>query len=281
MPGNLIHSCSRYAVPPSATHAALIARVEAMLTLDDELRGTGHVINKEDGLYETEVLTGIAVWQILYEDHHGFSRDTQRLFQIAMDTSVPTSVSSLEGVGAVGELGPWVVGGARSVDDCEMWLALLREYLTTYRGDAEGFLSECCQAFPDFVFSKNFPDCFRTIDGDLSDFIEVIVSALISLARDMPECMNQPTAFECMRIFSAMSGFETSMEGNASRKVDLTFNFAGKDGLLKIVCEPHIKLHCSARAGDTEHYFHRIYFSTAEHAEFKGKTLIGHIGKHL
>lgn len=281
MPGNLIHSCGRYAAPPSSTLAVLIARIEALLVLDAELRDTGHVINKEDELYEAEVLPGIAVWQILYEHDHGFGRDVQRLFQIALDTSVTKSMSSLEGGGAVGELGPWDAGGARSVDDCGTWIVLLREHLKTYRGNAEGFFPECRLVFPDFVFSEKFPNCFDTFNGDLSDFIEVIVSALISLARDMPECMEQPTTYECMKAFSAMSGFETSMEGNAIRKDALTFRFAGKDGLLQILCEPHIKLHCSARAGDTEYYFHRIYFSTANHAEFEGKTFIGHIGEHL
>jgi hypothetical protein len=281
MPGNLIHSCGRYSAPPGSTLAALIARIEALLVLDAELRDTGHPINKEDGLYEAEVLTGIAVWKILYEPDHGFSRDMQLLFQITLDSSVPTSMASLEMVGAVGELGPWVEDRARSVDDCGTWIMLLRDHLKTYRGNTEGFFSECRLAFPDFVFSNRFPDCFGTFKGDLSNFIEVIVSALVSLARDMPECMTQPTTQACMRVFSVMAGFETSMEGNAGRKDALTFRFAGKDGFLQILCEPHIKLHRSARAGDTEYYFHRIYFSTAGHAEFEGKTLIGHIGEHL
>jgi hypothetical protein len=42
-----------------------------------------------------------------------------------------------------------------------------------------------------------------------------------------------------------------------------------------------MKLGRSARAGTSEYYFHRIYFSSAEHAEFEGKMLIGHIGEHL
>lgn len=281
MPGSLIHSLGRYAQAPGATLEALIARFETLVLLDSELRDAGNAIHKEAGLYEAEVLTGLAVWQILYEVREGIGRDMQRLLQLAMDTAVLTTLATLEEVGVVGELGPWAENEARSIDTFGAWIALQREQLKVYRGDADGFFPECRQAFPDFVFSNQFPDCFSTFKGNLSDFVAEIVSALISLANDMPECMRQPTTYECMKAFTAVSGYETSMEGNAERKDALTFEFRVKDGNLRILCEPHIKLDRSARSGDTEYYFHRIYFSTAGLAEFEGKTLIGHIGEHL
>lgn len=281
MSASLIHSLGRYAPPPGATLEALIARLETMLVLDGELRDVGYAIYKDDGLYEAEVLPSLAVWQILYEGHDGIGRDMQRLLQLAVDTAVTTTLTALERIGAVGELGPWAEDGARSVDALDTYIALLREHLKAYHGDANGFFGECRQAFPDFVFSKKFPDCFGTFKGGLNDFIAEIVSALVSLSDDMPECLKQPTTPECMKAFTAISGYGTSMEGNADRKDALTFEFTGKNGTFRFLCEPHIKLHRSALTGDTEYYFHRIYFSTAEHAEFKGKTLIGHIGEHL
>ena len=281
MPANLIHSVGKYSSPPGATPKALVGRIEALLVLDRELREAGYAIHKEDGLYEANVLPGLAFWQILYESPPGISRDMQRLLMLAVDTMVTTTVTELEALGAVGELGPWAEDTVRSINALEKWTETLREQLKTYKGDREGFLLECRQAFPDFVFSKRFPDCLGTFKGDLNDFVAVIVSALESLADDMPECMEQPNTQACMKAFSAKSGYETSMEGNADRKDALTFQFASKDGEIRILCEPHIKLHCSARAGDSEYYFHRIYFSSAEHAEFEGKTLIGHIGEHL
>jgi hypothetical protein len=203
------------------------------------------------------------------------------LLQLAIDRAVSATLAELEALGTVGELGPWAEQRPPSINTLNQWIAVVREQLKAYRGDHDGFFLECSLAFPDWVFSKRFPDCLDTFNGELNDFIPVIVSALISLADDMPECMKQPTTHECMKAFTARSGFVTSMEGNVDRKDALTFQFAGDDGTVKVLCEPHIKLHCSARAGDTEYYYHRIYFSTAEHAEFKGKTLIGHIGEHL
>lgn len=248
---------------------------------DDELRKAGYTIHKEEDLYYAEVLPGIALYQILFECFDGIGRDMQLLLQLAIDRTVPTTIAELEALGAVGEVGPWVEKGARSINTLDRWIAVVREQLKAYQGDRDGFLLECREAFPDFIFSKRFPDCLGTFKGNLNDFVSVIVSALVSLADDMSECMKQPTTQACMKAFTAMSGYETSMEGDADRKEALTFQFAGRDGTIRVLCEPHIKLHCSARAGDAEYYFHRIYFSSAEHAEFGGKTLIGHIGEHL
>lgn len=281
MPASLIHSLGRYDPPQSATPDALVGRLDALLALDRELRDAGFAIHKEDGLYETDVLPGLPLWQVLYESPESIGRDMQRLLMVTVDTMVTTTLAELEALGAVGELGPWAEDRARSINALKPWIDVLREQLIMYQGDSDGFLMECRQAFPDFVFSKRFPDCLGTFKGNLDDFIAVVVSALVSLAKDMPECMKQPTTQACMKAFTAMSGYETSMEGDADRKDTLTFQFEGKDGTIRILCEPHIKLHCSSRAGDTEYYFHRIYFSSAEHSEFRGKTLIGHIGEHL
>lgn len=281
MPASLIHSLQRYESPSGATPELLLERLEALLELDRELREAGYSIQKEDGLYEADVLPGLALWQILFEDAPGIGRDMQRLLMLAVDTAVTTSLAELDALGAIGELGPWGEDGARSINSFKRWVQALREQLKTFRGDREGFFLECCQAFPDFVFSKCFPDCLGTFKGELNDFVAEVVSALVALAEDMPECMKQPSTYECMKAFSAKSGYETSMEGNAKRKDALTFQFAGKDGTVRILCEPHIKLGRSARAGSTEFYFHRIYFSSANHSDFEGKMLIGHIGEHL
>lgn len=259
----------------------MVSRFEVLLLLDSKLRDAGYVVHKDEQLYEAEVLPGLALWKVLYEEFDGIGRDMKRLLQLAFDTAVSTTMQTLETLGAVGELGPWAEDTTRSINALDTWVALLREQLKSYRGDRTGFFQECRQAFPDFVFSEVFPECLGTFKGDLNDFVVQIVSALTSLANDMPKCMTQRTTYECMQAFSAMSHYETSMEGNATRKEALTFQFTGKNGLVRILCEPHIKLSRSDRAGDTEYYFHRIYFSSAEHAEFQSKTLIGHIGKHL
>lgn len=281
MPASLIHSLRRYNPPPGATLEELVGRLEALLVLDGDLREAGYEIRKDKDLYYAEVLPDIALYQILFESREHIGRDMRLLLQLAIDRIPSTTLAELEELGAVGELGPWAEDGARSINALDRWISVVREQLKTYQGDRDGFFLECRLAFPNFIFSKRFPDCLGTFKGDLNDFVAVIVPALISLADDMPKCMEQPNTQACMRAFTAMSGYETSMEGDSDRKSALTFQFACKDGTIPILCEPHIKLHCSARAGDTEFYFHRIYFSSAEHAEFKGKTLIGHIGEHL
>ena len=281
MPASLIHSLNRYDPPIGATPEALVHRFEELLLLDGELRQGGYDIHKDENLYYAEVLPNIALYQLLFENQGYLSRDMQLQLQLALDRSMSKTLADLERRGAVGELGPWAEDGARSINALDQWVATLHEQLKKYNGDRESFFLECRLAFQDLVFSKNFPNCLGSFKGDLNDFFPVIVSALISLSKYMPKCMEHTTTQECMKAFSAMSGYETSMEGDASRKDALTFQFAGKDGTVRIVCEPHMKLNDSACPGDSEHYFHRIYFSSTQHPEFKGKILIGHIGKHL
>lgn len=281
MPAKPIHTCARYNAPSDATLKVLLESLENVLVLESRLRETGNTVHKEDGLYEVEVLPNFPLWKLLYDEHAGVERDKRLLLQLAIDQSVPTTLGSFEEQGGVAELGPWGRGQVRSIDEFGDWIALLRDQLKAWRGRPDIFYAESCLAFPNFVFSNRFPDCLETFKGNFEDFISEIVSALIFLADDMPTCMAQPTTRECMKAFSAISGYETSMEGNAKRKSALTFEFKNEDRTLKILCEPHIKLHRSAQPGDTEYYSHRIYFSSTEHAEFPTKFLIGHIGEHL
>ncbi len=281
MPAKPIHTCARYKGPLGVTLEVLLESLENVLTLQSKLREAGSTIYKEGDLYDVEVLPNFPLWTILYDEYAGVERDKQRLLQLTIDQSVPTALGSLEEQGGVAELGPWGRGQTRSIDKFEDWMALLRNQLKMWRGRPDIFYTESCQAFPEFVFSNSFPDCLKTFDGNFEDFIVEIVSALVFLADDMPGCMEQPTTRDCMKAFSAISGYETSMEGNATRKGALTFQFKYEDRTLKILCEPHIKLHRSAQPGDTEYYFHRIYFSSTEHKEFPTKILIGHIGEHL
>lgn len=287
MSGNLIHSCERYTAPPGVTLEVLIDRLEELLTLNSRLRESGYRITKETELISAYVLPDTELFQILYCDIEGVTRDMRLLLLNAIDQSVLASLPDLEKTGTLGELGPWNEDSERSINTFDAWLNLLRERLKSYCGDSDGFFTECRQAFPDFLFSDSFPDCFGTFRGNLNDFIPEVVFALSSLANDMPECMTQPSTEASMKAFSAMSGYETSMEGNATRKEDLTFKFTIEkedvEETFKILCEPHIKLNRAARSGNNSRYFHRIYFSSAEskHDDLKGKTLIGHIGRHL
>lgn len=276
-----IHTIARYDARQGADLDTLLRRMEQVAVLDRELHLAGHVIHKEDGLYDAFVLPDLQLWQILYEPPAGIDRDAQLLLQMVIDRTVPASLEALEQECVIAELGPWAQDCARSVDDFKQWLSVLREQLKAFRGDPVDFFAECRIAFPEFIFSDRFPRCLHTFDGAFADFSSEVAAALISLAEDMSECMKQATTYESMRAFTAASGYETSMEGNVDRKGALTFQFFHNERAVQILCEPHIKLHRSARAGDTKHYFHRIYFSTADHEAFPAKTLIGHIGEHL
>lgn len=276
-----VHTIARYNGPLKMDLAALIQRMEQVDAVVRKLNEAGNTIHKEDGIEDVFVLQGLQLWQLLYTQIDGIDRDTQRFLQLLIDKATSVSLESLEKQGVIAEIGPWAQDRASSVDEINQWLALLRAQLRIFRGDPSGFYSECWRAFPNFVYSDSFPECLATFDGDFADFCSEVAAALISLAEDMPECMKQPTTYECMKAFGAVSGYETSMEGDIKRKDALTFKFVWKEGERKILCEPHIKLHRSARAGDAKYYFHRIYFSSGDHIGLEGKTLIGHIGKHL
>jgi hypothetical protein len=72
------------------------------------------------------------------------------------------------------------------------------------------------------------------------------------------------------------------MEGDAARHEALTFSFKFKDMPDKeILCEPHMKIVESAKAGDGKFYFNRIYFTPAKDAPEGVSVFVGHVGKHL
>lgn len=70
-----------------------------------------------------------------------------------------------------------------------------------------------------------------------------------------------------------------STEGDATRKKDFTFRIDTYN--TEICCEPHIKLCKSDNPGDSQYYFHRIYFHEGVSTLFNGKIIVGHIGEHL
>jgi len=277
------HRAIRYGSSAPLDIAILSQRVGVVAEISQRFRDLGRSVKKEPDLIDIEVAPGLALWQLLYEDRGILSRDLRRLFQGTIDRAVTADPATITPPDEVAALGLWPANPSQNpVDTDADWISLLRVHLKRHSRSAAELLSGFREAFPILAFSDNFPDCLDTFDGPLADFRPVVLESLSKLNDAMPGCMEAASTKETLEAFSAKSGFETTMEGDASRKSALTFNFsmaAGKK--LVVVCQPHMKLRHSARTGDSTYYFHRIYFSSSDHEGLRGKILVGHAGKHL
>jgi hypothetical protein len=129
--------------------------------------------------------------------------------------------------------------------------------------------------------SSAFPGCLDTFEDGHHQFVNLLVRCFSALNDEWHFSDGQDLK-EYLRKFSASSRFETTFEGNGERKADFTFEFyEGEPNAEKVVCEPHMKISSIDNQGDTEHRFHRIYFSPRLLDKHDRRVLVGHAGKHL
>jgi hypothetical protein len=154
------------------------------------------------------------------------------------------------------------------------WYEFTLKFIKRNPGDSDVFLSNCEILFQNIEF---LPNARISIKSIYDDFKITILSHLDDLNQNIKTAKG-PNETETLKKLSALCHFdeEPSLERDHSskRKKQLTFD--------EVYCEPHIKLcHSDKYPGDSQYYFHRIYFNMNEIHSDSGKIQIGHIGKHL
>lgn len=164
------------------------------------------------------------------------------------------------------------------------WYNFRRKFLGMYPKNASFFVDECKNYFPDLFFHERNK---QTIGSILTHSPKTIVFHLAALNDKFR--LNE-SAFlnrsEVLVKFSVSCDLpvHASLEGDASRKTDFTFEFTSKsNAIINVCCEPHLKLcYNDNYPGDASYSTNRrIYFHEGLADIENGRILIGHIGNHL
>jgi hypothetical protein len=163
------------------------------------------------------------------------------------------------------------------------WLGFHRHFLGLYQKDVTHYFKECVKYFPYLYFHERNE---ATIDEIFPDFVKKIIYHLAALNDEFEKYKNKEKyqRIETLKTFSIACKLdqEASNQGDSKYKKYLTFDFLTTDNKSEaICCEPHLKLRKSDNDGDSEFYFHRIYFHEGKENIAEGRILIGHIGEHL
>ncbi|MFK3772120.1 hypothetical protein [Pseudomonas sp. NPDC089406] len=276
------HEISRYLEASVSRGDELEDLIDKVFCLFQCIIKSGEPVYKEEALYEVEICPGVTLCDLIYgSTDSGLSRDCLYAFRSMIDQSPIINTEDLGKATLIGTIG--VIPGESEFDlDLEGdWISFVRRDLVQNHKSLENFYADFSIAFPRLKFSNKFPQCMDTFAGGHSGYAGVITRSLSSLnddwtgfvAGDLPATL---------REFSTSSRCPTSLEGNGDRKDALTFPFSTISERSEfILCEPHMKLESSDAVGDTEYYYHRIYFSPRFHNGFGEKILVGHAGKHL
>lgn len=276
------HSTDRYLGSEEINKDRFEAVLDKLLELYRTIFESGETVWKEESLYEVEIFPGIALCDLIYGAVDlGISQDYLAAFRDMVNQSPIIIRQDLTDASVVGTIG--LASGSADLDlsNIQNWVSLVRLDLTLSDNSVERFFSDFLIAFPRLKFSKEFPDCLNTFSGGYRAYRGVITRCLTSL-NDHWIDVSDGDLSTMLRAFSTQSKCPTTMEGNGKRKQAFTFAFSsGPEHSELAICEPHMKLESSDTVGDTEYYYHRIYFYPRNHNSFADKILVGHAGKHL
>lgn len=226
------------------------------------------------------------IWQPDCQLDRDFKFMLQRLFEKASDTDEPSTSISFgyidNGNGATRGLLTLQKRNKYAphlqVDsNTNSWYLYCLDKIKSSPLTSRQFIDDCRILFDNLeIIDRNYSSIASIYDK----FKERILHHLNGLNLYMREAQqNSKNRNDALIRLSSLGNFDevASTEGNASRKKDFTFQIEDKS----VCCEPHIKLSKSDVVGDSEYYFHRIYFHEGVPTLKKGKIIIGHIGKHL
>jgi hypothetical protein len=164
------------------------------------------------------------------------------------------------------------------------WLNFRRYYLGLYPKNEDFFISECTKYFPNLYFHQRNVTTVSDILHNCPKKIIYHLTALNDIFRlSQQPGLNRTQVLEAFSI-SAQLDETASLEGNATRKPDLTFAFKNQTNVLEdVCCEPHLKLCRNDNYPGDSSYSNkrRIYFHEGKPNIQNGNILIGHIGDHL
>lgn len=259
-----------------------------------------NLIKVHSSIYNIEFFQGIILMDLLFNPKIGeeIDRDTKAMLQKIIVESVETDddikyvINNLLpnhnedkcfGLIAFNEV-KVVAPEYQIIYNIRGWFQFRRYFLGLYPKDANYFIDECSKYFPQLFFHERNKSTVQKILGICSKKIIYHLSALNDEFRNSQlEGLNRA---EILKHFSIAQKLDerASLEGNASRKNDLTFEFLNDSRQQELVCcEPHLKLcYNNNYPGDSSYSkIRRIYFHEGKSNIQQGKILIGHIGEHL
>jgi hypothetical protein len=225
----------------------------------------------------------------------GIDRDVINALQNILQKSAETKITSKE---AKDELLSWIdennchgliafhaiVGfddNLQIIYGIDGWYKFRRYFLGEYPKNANFYIDECIKYFPNLYFHERNRQTIKSIFDDCPKTIIYHLSALNDKFKDcIKDGLNRTQILERFSIYAKLDETAT-LEGEAARKKDFTFQFLNDSGVNEnICCEPHLKL-CYSDIDKSYSNDRRIYFHEGKPNIRKGHILVGHIGKHL
>jgi hypothetical protein len=253
---------------------------------------------KHDSIYNVYIFENIIVADFLYKPEFKtiFNRDTIKLLRQIIDHSKSTAhdVSEVVNVLLTQHTLNRLYGliCLHKIEEIEEkyliynkhnWLKFHRYFLGLYPQSEDNFIDECNKYFPGLFFHERNKQAIKKVFHGFTKTILFHLSMLNDEFHKYKEVTFNRN--DTLKRFSIACNLheEASSEGDASRKHNFKFDFINNKGQTALICcEPHLKLCRSDKhPGDSEYYFHRIYFHEGQEEIQNGKILIGHIGEHL
>lgn len=252
-------------------------------------------------IYEVRFINNQTISDLLYNDsvsNDHLDRDSRvQLKKIILETEITSYTTEevkyvllpesnqdichgLIGFNAVNDINPEF----QVVYDLNGWRHFRRHYLGRYPKNGLFFVTECSKYFPNLFIHPRNNDVVEEILFECSQRLVFHLSALNDIFHYLD--IKGLTRTQVLEQFSVQAKLDetASLEGNASRKPALTFDFVNiKEETEKVCCEPHLKLCYSDKyPGDSSYSTtRRVYFHEGKTDIQEGRILIGHIGNHL
>jgi hypothetical protein len=252
-------------------------------------------------IYSVNIFENITVNQFLYEYKEidsKFDRDTRKALRNIIEKAAPTDHTlgyiqtdlldahntnicyGLISFNKIENIQPEYL----IIYNLQNWYNFRRYFLGLYPGNTVYYIDECKKYFVNLFFHEKNKESIRTI---FSDCGKKIIEHLSALNDVFPKCLKEEKQLHAAlrRLnLEARLDEKASLEGDASRKKDLTFVFETMQGMSEdVYCEAHLKLCYNDNYPSDKSYStnRRIYFHPGKANIQNGKILIGHIGKHL
>lgn len=257
-------------------------------------------IYKNDSIYYLEIYKNYTISNFLFnpEIPIRIPHDIKKTFMILLDRANTSNLNEQEVVDLVklntrSNLNGLLILHLINLDEIEIdskviiktkeqWYKFHRSFLAENPIDETNFYNESRKYFTQINFHPNVEISLRRLEGDLEKFAGSIIYNLTQLNDKFNSYRNKYDLVETLRRFSSECDVDASLEGNASKKPALTYEFTVENSKrVSVCCEPHLKLSESDSTGDTHFYYNRIYFHDGKPNIDEGKILVAHIGNHL
>jgi len=251
--------------------------IERLTNLREVLNNYMENLFRKDDIHHIDFIHDKKIWEVLYTNNI-----LERDYKVMLGSIIDKSKDYIGNMDIDTYIGLNVVDTESLIYSEDDWFSFHCSYMENISEEIE-FYNHIVKYFPNLEFHEDIKESLKSLDGGLERFVRDIVKSLVILDNSLKECIENTTnKAEALNAFSTKLGLAVTLEGDMTRKGDLSFNFKNDDDENELVyCEPHIKLANSSFSGDTKYYDNRIYFYEGKSEIKNGKILIGHIGKHL